>query len=428
MAEKTLNVFEIARLQVKNACDKLGADPAVYEILKNPMRVMEVSFPVKMDDGTTKSFTGYRSQHNNACGPFKGGLRFHPAVCMDEVKALSTWMTFKCSVVGIPYGGGKGGMAIDPRDYSEAELERISRGFARAIAPIIGEKEDIPAPDVNTNGQIMSWMVDEYAQVTGNFQPGVFTGKPVDFYGSLARTEATGYGVAIMAMEAAKKLDIDLNNVTVALQGFGNVGSFAGLYIEEAGAKVVAVGDHTGTIYNENGIDMKALMAYSKIHRGVKGFEGANSTDENILTMDVDILMPCALENQLTSKNAEDIKAKIISEGANGPTTPEADEVFFKNGITVVPDILANSGGVTVSYFEWVQNLNRYNWTFEEVQSKQSVLMKKAFEEIWNLAKEYEVDMRTAAYMMSIKRIADAMKMRGWYAETPQPELALAEE
>ncbi len=423
MAEKTLNVFEIARKQVKNACDKLGADPAVYEILKNPMRVMEVSFPVKMDDGTTKSFTGYRSQHNNACGPFKGGLRFHPAVCIDEVKALSTWMTFKCSVVGIPYGGGKGGMAIDPRDYSETELERISRGFARAIAPIIGEKEDIPAPDVNTNGQIMSWMVDEYAQATGEFQPGVFTGKPVDFYGSLARTEATGYGVATMAMEAAKKLNIDLNNVTVAVQGFGNVGSYAGMYIEEAGAKVVAVADHTGTIYNANGIDMKALMEYNRVNRGIKGFEGAEATENDILTMNVDILMPCALENQLTSKNAEAIKAKIISEGANGPTTPEADEILFKNGITLIPDILANSGGVTVSYFEWVQNLSRYNWSFEEVQTKQKKLMIDAFEDIWSLAKEYEVDMRTAAYMMSIKRIADAMKMRGWYSDTPQTEI-----
>ncbi len=423
MAEKTLNVLEIAREQVKHACDKLGADPAVYEILKNPMRVMEVSFPVKMDDGTTKSFTGYRSQHNNACGPFKGGLRFHPAVCMDEVKALSTWMTFKCSVVGIPYGGGKGGMAIDPRDYSQTELEKISRGFARAIAPIIGEKEDIPAPDVNTNGQIMSWMVDEYAQATGEFQPGVFTGKPVDFYGSLARTEATGYGVATMAMEAAKKLNIDLNNVTVALQGFGNVGSYAGMYIEEAGAKVVAVGDHTGTIYNENGINIKALMEYNKINRGVKGFEGAEATEDNILTMDVDILMPCALENQLTSKNAGDVKAKIISEGANGPTTPEADKILSKNGTTLVPDILANSGGVTVSYFEWVQNLSRYNWSFEEVQTKQKKLMVDAFEDIWSLAKEYEVDMRTAAYMMSIKRIADAMKMRGWYSDTPQTEI-----
>ncbi|RDY23243.1 Glu/Leu/Phe/Val dehydrogenase [Romboutsia maritimum] len=424
MAEKTLNVFEIARTQVKNACDKLGADPAVYEILKNPMRVMEVSFPVKMDDGTTKSFTGYRAQHNNACGPFKGGIRFHPAVNIDEVKALSTWMTFKCGVVGIPYGGGKGGMAIDPRDYSKAELERISRGFAASIAPIIGEKEDIPAPDVNTNGQIMSWMLDEYSKVTGQFQPGVFTGKPVDFYGSLARTEATGYGVAKMAMLAAKKLNLDLDNITVALQGCGNVGSFAGTYIEEFGAKVVIVGDHTGTIRNNKGIDMKSLVEYVKIHGGIKGFSGAEPTEENVLTAEVDILMPCALENQLTSVTAKDVKAKFICEGANGPTTPEADKIFFEKGLTLVPDILANSGGVTVSYFEWVQNLMRYNWTFEEVQEKQEKLMNKAFEEIWDLAKEFNVDMRTAAYMMSIKRIADAMKIRGWYTESPKEALA----
>lgn len=419
MAEKTLNVLEIARSQVKTACDKLGADPAVYEILKNPMRVLEVSFPVKMDDGTIRSFTGYRAQHNNACGPFKGGLRFHPAVCMDEVKALSTWMTFKCSVVGIPYGGGKGGMAIDPTEFSQGELERISRGFAKAIAPIIGEKEDIPAPDVNTNGQIMAWMLDEYSNVTGEFQPGTFTGKPVDFYGSLARAEATGYGVATMAMEAAKKKGIDVSNVTVGLQGFGNVGSFAGMYIDEAGAKVIYVEDHTGTIYNKDGIDMKALMVYNKEHRCIKGFPGAEAVDTSVITTEVDILMPCALENQITSANAGDVKAKIVCEGANGPTTPEADAILFENGITLVPDILANSGGVTVSYFEWVQNLMRYNWTFEEVQEKQQVLMKKAFEEIWSLAGEHGVEMRTAAYMMSIKRIADAMKLRGWYSETP---------
>lgn len=418
MAEKTLNVLEIARSQVKAACDKLGADPAVYEILKNPMRVLEVSFPVKMDDGTIKSFIGYRSQHNNACGPFKGGIRFHPDVTMDEVKALSTWMTFKCGVVGIPYGGGKGGIPIDPSDYSKSELERISRGYAAAISHIIGEKEDIPAPDVNTNGDIMSWMVDEYSKVTGKFQPGTFTGKPVSFYGSLARTEATGYGVALIAIEAAKKLNINLNNITVALQGCGNVGSYAGKYITDFGAKVIMVGDHTGTIYNKDGIDMESLIAYSKENKGIKGFPKAESVDQSVLTADVDILMPCALENQLTSSNAENVKAKIICEGANGPTTPEADGVFTKNGIVVVPDILANSGGVTVSYFEWVQNLMRYTWTFEEVQQKQEVLMKKAFEEIWNLADEYRVSLRTAAYMISIKRIAVAMEKRGWYTKT----------
>ena len=265
----------------------------------------------------------------------------------------------------------------------------------------------------------MAWMLDEYSTVTGEFQPGVFTGKPVDFYGSLARTEATGYGVATMAMEAAKKKGIDVSNVRVALQGFGNVGSYAGMYIEEAGAKVVAVEDHTGTIVNEAGIDMKALMDYNKEHRCIKGFPGADAVEGSVITMDVDVLMPCALENQITSANAGDVKAKIVCEGANGPTTPEADAILFANGVTLVPDILANSGGVTVSYFEWVQNLMRYNWTFEEVQDKQKALMVKAFEEIWSLAGEHGVDMRTAAYMMSIKRIADAMKLRGWYTETP---------
>ena len=259
MSEKTLNVLEIARSQVKSACDKLNLDSAVYEILKNPMRVMEVSFPVKMDDGSIKNFTGYRSQHNNACGPFKGGIRFHPNVTIDEVKALSMWMTFKCSVVGIPYGGGKGGIAINPKKYSQGEIERISRGFAKSISPIIGEKEDIPAPDVNTNGTIMSWMVDEYSKVTGQFQPGAFTGKPVNFYGSLARNEATGYGVANMAIKCCEKIGLDITKSRVALQGFGNVGSYAGIYMEEAGAKVIAVSDNSATLYNEEVINIKEL-------------------------------------------------------------------------------------------------------------------------------------------------------------------------
>lgn len=415
MAKESLNPFEIAQRQVKNACDKLGTDPAVYEILKNPMRVMELSFPVKMDDGTIRTFTGYRSQHNNACGPYKGGLRFHPDVNLDEVKALSTWMTFKCSVTGIPYGGGKGGLAIDPKDFSTAELERISRGFAAALAPFIGEKVDIPAPDVNTNGQIMAWMVDEYEKVTGNFAPGVLTGKPVDFFGSLARTEATGYGVAIMAREAAAKKGMDLKTATVAVQGYGNVGSYAARYISQMGAKVVAVSDSSCMLFDENGIDITALDEYVKANKHLKGFGCTEMDRGELLTQNVDILMPCALENQITSENAKDIKAKIISEGANGPTTPEADEILKGNGILVIPDILANSGGVTVSYFEWVQNLMRYTWSFEEVQSKQDVLMIKAFEDIWTLMHEHDVDMRTAAYMMSIKRIATAMKYRGWY-------------
>ncbi len=326
-------------------------------------------------------------------------------------------MTFKCGVIGLPYGGGKGGIIVDPNELSQGELERLSRGYARAVAFFVGDKKDIPAPDVNTNGQIMSWMVDEISKIRGYNEPGVMTGKPVEFGGSLARTEATGYGVAIMAKQAADKIGLDVKGATVAIQGFGNVGSYAGLYIEEMGAKVIAVSDSSCCIINEDGLDIKDLVEYTKENKHVKGFPGATKEvdRDEVLVMDVDMLFPCALENQITSKNVDDVKAKIVCEGANGPTTPEADKVLFEKGIVLVPDILANAGGVTVSYFEWVQNLMNYYWTFEEVQEKQKALMHKSFEEIWQLKEEHEVDMRTAAYMMSIKRIATAMKLRGWY-------------
>ena len=417
MAKETLNPFEIAQKQIKSACDKLNADPAVYEILKNPMRVLEVSFPVKLDDGTVKTFVGYRSQHNNAVGPFKGGLRFHPGVTRDEVKALSTWMTFKCSVAGIPYGGGKGGMAINPKDYSKAELERISKGFAKAISPIIGEKVDIPAPDVNTNGQIMSWMVDAYEEVAGKSTKGVFTGKPLEFGGSLARTEATGYGVHLTAKKALAKLNIDVKGATYAVQGFGNVGFYTAYYAYKDGAKIVAFSNSNVAVYNENGIDMEAVIKDFEENGRIaanKGY-GKDITNNELLELEVDVLAPCALENQITSENADRIKAKVITEGANGPTTPEADEILFKKGIIVIPDILANSGGVVVSYFEWVQNLQSYYWPFEEVQQKEDALLSTAFEDVWNLADEYKVDLRNAAYMKSIERISKAMKLRGWY-------------
>ena len=417
MVKETLNPFEIAQKQVKSACDKLNADPAVYEILKNPMRVLEVSFPVKLDDGTVKTFIGYRSKHNNAVGPFKGGLRFHPNVTRDEVKALSTWMTFKCSVAGIPYGGGKGGMAIDPKDYSKAELERISKGFAKAISPIIGEKVDIPAPDVNTNGQIMSWMVDAYEEVAGKSTKGVFTGKPLEFGGSLARTEATGYGVHLTAKKALAKLNMDVKGATYAVQGFGNVGFYTAYYAHKDGAKIVAFSNSHVAIYNENGIDMEAVIKDFEENGRIltnKGY-GKDITNAELLELEVDVLAPCALENQITSENADRIKAKVITEGANGPTTPEADEILFKKGIVVIPDILANSGGVVVSYFEWVQNLQSYYWTFEEVQQKEDALLSTAFEDVWTLADEYKVDLRNAAYMKSIERISKAMKLRGWY-------------
>ncbi len=416
MAEKTLNPLKIVQQQVKTVCDKLDTDSAIFEMLKNPMRTLEVTIPIKMDDGSTKTFLGYRAQHNDAIGPFKGGIRIHPDVHMDEVSALSTWMTFKCGVVGVPFGGGKGGIIADPSELSEGELERLARGYARAIAPIIGEKVDIPAPDVGTNGKIMTWMIDEYQKTTGDFAPGTFTGKPIEFYGSLARTEATGYGVALMAGEAAKKIGLDVKGAEVALQGFGNVGSFAGKYITQLGGKLVAVADHSAGIYNSKGFDADALAEYVEEHKCIKGFPGAESEfpKEDIITLDVDILLPCALENAITSSRADDIKAKIICEGANGPTTPEADEIMNKKGITIIPDLLANCGGVTVSYFEWVQNLQRYSWTFEEVQQKQKAMMKKAFDEIWALKEEHNTTMRTAAYMISIKKVAKAMKLRGW--------------
>lgn len=417
LAKETLNPFEIARKQVKTACDQLKTDPAVYEILKSPTRVLEVNFPVKLDDGTVKTFTGYRSQHNNAVGPYKGGVRFHPGVNLDEVKALSIWMTIKCCVAGIPYGGGKGGVTLDPRDYSEAELERIARAYSEAISPLIGEKIDIPAPDVNTNGKIMSWMVDAYENVVKHSAPGVFTGKPVEFGGSLARTEATGYGVNLAAVQALEKLGKDVKGATYAIQGFGNVGYHTGYYAHQSGAKVVAVSTVDVAIYNENGLDMEALFKEFQ----EKGFitneagYGKEITNAELLALDVDVLAPCALENQLTSENAGKVRAKIVVEGANGPTTPEADVILRQNGVLVVPDILANCGGVVVSYFEWVQNLQGYYWEFDEVQEKETVVLRRAFRDIWNLAQEYDVDLRTASYMMSIHRVEKAMKLRGWY-------------
>ena len=416
-AKETLNPFEIARKQVKTACDRLNADPAVYEILKNPQRALEVSFPVKLDNGTVKTFTGYRSQHNNAVGPYKGGVRFHPNVNFDEVKALSIWMTIKCCVAGIPYGGGKGGVTLDPRDYSEAELERISRAYSAAISPLIGEKIDIPAPDVNTNGKIMSWMVDAYENIVKKSAPGVFTGKPVEFGGSLARTEATGYGVNFAAVQALEKLGKDVKGASYAIQGFGNVGYHTGYYAHKAGAKIVAVSTVDVAIYNENGLDMEALFKEYQANGFItnKAGYGKEISNAELLALDVDVLAPCALENQLTSENAGKVRAKIVVEGANGPTTPEADAILRQNGVLVVPDILANCGGVVVSYFEWVQNLQGYYWEFDEVQEKETVVLRRAFRDIWNLAQEYDVDLRTASYMMSIRRVEKAMKLRGWY-------------
>jgi glutamate dehydrogenase len=415
MAEKTLNVFEIVQGQIKEACDILGMEPAVYEILKQPQRFMEVAIPVNMDDGSVKVFPGFRSQHNDAIGPTKGGLRFHPDVYADEVKALSMWMTFKCACIGLPYGGGKGAIKVDPRQLSKGELERLSRGWIREMAQIIGPEKDIPAPDVYTNAQIMAWMVDEFAKIRQYNAFGLMTGKPIIIGGSLGRNTATARGCVFTIREAAKKLGIDLSKATVAIQGYGNAGSFAAELISAYGSKVVAVNDTKGGAYNPDGIDPVAIAKYKEKTRSVVGFPGTkNITSDELLTLDVDILIPAAFENQITSANAARVKAKIIGEAANGPTTPEADAVLYKNGLLVLPDILASAGGVTVSYYEWVQNNYGYYWSEEEVNSRLEASMVKAFEAIYDMHKQKNVPMRQAAYMVAIKRVYEAMKVRGW--------------
>ncbi|MGB9679071.1 MAG: Glu/Leu/Phe/Val family dehydrogenase [Thermoanaerobacteraceae bacterium] len=416
MQEKTLNPFEIAKKQLKMACDKLGVEPIVYEILSKHQKVIEVSIPVKMDDGSIRVFTGYRAQHNNAVGPTKGGIRYHTNVNVDEVKALSTWMTFKCSVVGIPYGGAKGGISVNPKELSKDELERLSRGFINAIYDEIGPNKDVPAPDVNTNGQIMAWMLDEYNKIARKDSPGVITGKPLNIGGSKGRVVATGLGVAITVREMAKKIGLDLKDARVAVQGFGNVGSYTAMILQDYGAKIVAISNSRSCIYNKEGINIKELIDYKDKNGNIVGFPGTEhiSKDE-VISLDVDILVPAALENVITSQNADKIKAKIISEGANGPTTPEADSILEGKGTVVIPDILANAGGVTVSYFEWVQNLYGFYWTEEEVLKREEQLMVDAFNSVYEISKTHNVNMRTAAYMLSVKRVSDAMKVKGWY-------------
>jgi glutamate dehydrogenase len=359
--------------------------------------------------------------HSDAIGPGKGGVRFHPNVNPDEVKALSVWMTFKCCVTGIPYGGGKGGICVDPSTLSKGELERLSRGYVQGLYKYLGEKIDIPAPDVNTNGQIMAWMVDEYVKLTGNMTLGVFTGKPVEWGGSLGRNEATGFGVAVVAREAIAKLGLDLTKSTAAVQGFGNVGSYTVKNVQKLGAKIVAVAEwakEVGTyaIYNEEGLDFKDMQEYVSEHKNLVNYPKAKIiTLDEFWGLNVDIMIPAALENAITADIAPKIKAKLVCEAANGPITPEADEILNNNGIIVTPDILTNAGGVTVSYFEWVQNLYGYYWSEKEVEEKEEIAMVNAFNAIWKIKEEYNVPMRKAAYMHSVKKVSDVMKLRGWY-------------
>ncbi len=415
-----LNPLTSAQKQIKKACQALNLDPAIYEYLKEPKRMVELSIPVKMDDGSLRTFKGYRSLHNDAIGPGKGGIRFHPDVNADEVKALSIWMTFKCGVMGVPYGGGKGGVTVDPCELSQGELEQLSRGYVQGLYKYLGEKIDIPAPDCGTNGQVMAWMVDEYIKLTGENHLGTFTGKPIEWGGSQGRNEATGFGVGVITREAAKKAGIDMTKSTVAVQGFGNVGRYTVKNVARQGAKIIAVsewGSACGTfgLYNKDGLDFQDMADYMDKNKCLSGYpKGKQITMDEFWALDVDILIPAALENVIQEKEAKAIKAKLISEAANGPITPAADAILKEREITVIPDILANAGGVTVSYFEWVQNRYGYYWSESEVEEKQEVEMVKAFNDIWALKEECRVTVREAAYMISVKKVADVMKLRGW--------------
>lgn len=415
------NPFEIVQNEMKFACKKLGLKDPAYEVLKEPERTLIVSIPVRMDDGTIRAFTGFRVHHNTVMGPAKGGFRFHPAVSMDEVKALSAWMTFKCAVVGIPYGGAKGGVICDPSELSKQELEKLTRGYVRAISSIIGPKKDIPAPDVNTNPQVMAWFMDEYSKVVGYNAPGVVTGKPVEVGGSLGRNQATGFGVSIAVEKTCEAMNLDINRTNVAVQGFGNVGSFTALHCARKGAKVIAIGEWdkkigTYAIYDEKGIDIDKLFDYRAENGNIIDFPGAKmmTLDDFWELDDVDILVPAAMENVITEENAPKIKAKVIVEAANGPTTPKADKILQERGIPVIPDILCNAGGVTVSYFEWVQNLMNFYWSEDEINKKLEPILINAFDNVYKMHSKFDVPMRKAGYILAIKRLADAMKLRGW--------------
>lgn len=410
-----INPFQIALKQLEEAAKILNLDKGMFDVLSHPKRVLTVSIPVKMDDGSMRVFTGYRSQHNDARGPYKGGIRYHPDVTIDEVKALSMWMTWKCAIADIPYGGGKGGIICNPKEMSENELERMTRRFAYMISDIIGPHTDIPAPDVYTGGKEMAWIMDTYSALKGNFvQPELITGKPIPIGGSLGRNEATGRGLAYTVREAAKELGINMKESTTVVQGFGNAGQFSSKLVQDQGGKVIAASDTQGAIINSEGISADALMKHKKETGSVVGFDGSRSiSNEELLETECTILIPAALENQITKNNAGKIKAKIVAEAANGPTTPEADEVLYKNGILVIPDILANGGGVTVSYFEWLQNLRRDYWTEEEVNNRLDKNITKSFHDVHDAHKKYNVDMRKAATLLAINRVAEATKIRG---------------
>ena len=412
------NPYEMFKTQVRLAGEKLGLSPDLLSIIETPERVLEVSIPVRMDDGHIEVFKGYRVQHSSVRGPCTGGIRYHPAVTVDEVKALAGWMTLKCAVVDIPFGGGKGGIVCDPMKLSEGELERLTRRYTAMILPLIGPNRDIPAPDVNTNAKIMNWFMDTATALRGEPMYAIVTGKDVAVGGARGRREATGRGVMIITQEVLARLGKKLEGITVAVQGFGNVGSVAALLLHEAGAKVVGVADISGGLYNPNGLNIPELMEYvaRSPKRLIAGYTAPGVSPipaDEVLTLDVDVLIPAALEGQITERNAKRIKAKVIVEGANGPTTPEADVILEERGRVVVPDILANAGGVVVSYFEWVQNLQYFYWDEAETNARLAQIMRRAFQDVWTMAQEKKVSLRIAAQMLALSRVAEAIRLRG---------------
>jgi glutamate dehydrogenase (NAD(P)+) len=411
-----LNPFRIAQIQFDMAAEYLKLDPGLRQILRTPKRVMEVSIPTRMDNGQLKIFTGYRVQHNVARGPAKGGLRYHPNVTLDEVKALASWMTWKTAAVNLPYGGAKGGIICDPKRMSKGELERMTRRYASEILPIIGPEMDIPAPDVYTDSQTMAWIMDTYSMAVGHASPGVVTGKPVSVGGSEGRADATGRGVLFVVEEACKMKKIPLRGASVAVQGFGNVGSAVARLFAEKKAKIVAISDSRGGVHNPRGIDPMRALRYKERAGTVVGMPGASRiSNDELLALKCDILVPAALESVITLHNAEQVKAKIVAEAANGPTTPHADEVLSRRGIFVLPDILSNAGGVTVSYFEWVQDLQGFFWQLQEVNAKLEYVMKRAFNDMYETMRKFHVYPRAAAYILAVNRVAEATQVRGLF-------------
>ncbi len=416
-SQKELNPLENAQRQFEEAAARLKLDPGIKEMIKRARRATIVSLPVAMDDGSIRVFTGYRVQHSIVRGPAKGGIRYHPDVTLHEVEALAAWMTWKCAVVNIPYGGGKGGIQCDPTKMSKGEVERLTRRYAADLSDLFGPEQDVPAPDVNTNDQVMAWIVDTYSMNERRTEYAVVTGKPLEVGGSLGRREATGRGVMFCVREMCKHLNMPLKGARVAVQGFGNVGSVsADLLHRLEGAKIVAASDVTGAVHNPDGLDVAALLDWTTKNKGVKGFPGGQALTTSIIEVDCDILVPAALENQITAENADRVKAKIVAEGANGPTTPDADKILESKGVYVIPDILCNSGGVTVSYFEWVQNRMGFYWPENEVNDRLEQYMVRAFQDVLRESVEKKASLRVAAFMVAIERVVKVIQLRGVYA------------